>query len=298
MIIPWHKIRVNIVSGGKSQWPRGTTDQLPWGRITPDHDLWFVYAGHGWMELSTGRAELKPGVCLWLRPGITYPAWQDPKNPVGNYYVHFDLINEDGSVRNYNESLPPEILQVEDRRYIQTLFRKIAELVPMPGIEKNNELRQLRANETLRLLAIELDLSQKLADTLVMTGIGADLRRMMAALAEEISKKPWEVKSISSLAARSGYSTDHFARLFKAQTGHNPRTYLVRSRIAHAARLLMSTTLKIRDIARQVGYEEVYLFNRQFKEVYRYTPSEYRKLGERVANERSEQRKPFPRRWK
>ena len=82
--------------------------------------------------------------------------------------------------------------------------------------------------------------------------------------------------TISQMASLTGFSESHFMRFFKDVFGVSFITYLNDYRLSMAARLLLSTEDTVLDIAQQVGYENLSLFNRQFKRKYSSTPREYR----------------------
>ncbi|RED86327.1 AraC family transcriptional regulator [Cohnella phaseoli] len=81
--------------------------------------------------------------------------------------------------------------------------------------------------------------------------------------------------TLQSLAEQLNYSVRHFAVSFKQQTGVSPIEYLIRIRISHACRLMAETGASLRDIASQVGYPDVYYFNRIFKKQTGLSPSRY-----------------------
>lgn len=68
----------------------------------------------------------------------------------------------------------------------------------------------------------------------------------------------------------------YLSQLFKSVTGMNISTYVTRTRMDHAKRLLSNTGLKIYDIARLSGYQSPKHFMLVFKEHVGCTPSDYR----------------------
>ena len=64
----------------------------------------------------------------------------------------------------------------------------------------------------------------------------------------------------------------HFLRYF----GMPPMQYIRRFRLQIAARLLLNTTLPIREIASRCGFPKQSHFNKIFRSVHRMTPGEYR----------------------
>ncbi len=82
---------------------------------------------------------------------------------------------------------------------------------------------------------------------------------------------------ISDLAERSGFSVEHFCRIFKRIVGKTPTEYLLAQRIRAAEYRLTRTTESISEIASESGFDDINYFSRCFKKVHAMTPSQYRK---------------------
>ncbi|MGG1513899.1 helix-turn-helix domain-containing protein [Paenibacillus oryzisoli] len=83
--------------------------------------------------------------------------------------------------------------------------------------------------------------------------------------------------SLQLLSDKFNISKNYISRLFKDETGANFIDYLTELRMQHAKRLLEETNLSIQEIAAQVGYEHYFSFNRAFKKLTGFPPSDYRK---------------------
>ena len=66
--------------------------------------------------------------------------------------------------------------------------------------------------------------------------------------------------SLSDLAMKSFLSKNYFSRLFKEVTGSNVSDYIQKTRIDEACKLLMTTQLKVVDVALQVGFNDLKFF--------------------------------------
>ena len=82
--------------------------------------------------------------------------------------------------------------------------------------------------------------------------------------------------SVDMLVARIGYGRTHFFNLFKKWTGLSPNDYLVRLRIQKAGRLLATSKLPVKDIAKSVGFRDAGFFARAFKRYTGITPTSAR----------------------
>jgi AraC family transcriptional regulator len=94
-----------------------------------------------------------------------------------------------------------------------------------------------------------------------------------------IQDKLYEKISLHDLSALVGFSTFHFARLFKATTGQAPYQYIQKLRMEHCQRLLLETNLPVIQIGFEVGIENPSHFSSFFKQYTGLTPTAYRKLA-------------------
>lgn len=68
----------------------------------------------------------------------------------------------------------------------------------------------------------------------------------------------------------------YFCKIFKSETGDSFTKYLMNYRIDKAVELMGDPTLKIYEIAEQVGYNDVQYFTKIFKSIKGVTPTQYR----------------------
>lgn len=82
--------------------------------------------------------------------------------------------------------------------------------------------------------------------------------------------------SLTALAANMGVTPEYLSNLFRKEMGINFSSFLKNFRISHAKRLLEKQQIKIHDVALRVGFNDPKYFNRVFKEVCGFSPTEYR----------------------
>ncbi|AGL00564.1 helix-turn-helix domain-containing protein [Desulfoscipio gibsoniae] len=82
---------------------------------------------------------------------------------------------------------------------------------------------------------------------------------------------------LEELAFRYYISPMHFYRIFRAATNQTVKSYILGRKLSEAAIALRATDRNITDIAFQYGFNSHEQFTRDFKKMFRVTPSRYRK---------------------
>ena len=85
--------------------------------------------------------------------------------------------------------------------------------------------------------------------------------------------------SVEQLASYCGLDRRYLGRVFKEGTGHTLQQYLMSVRMEKARALLLNSTLSIGDVARSVGYYDVFNFSKMFKQKYGLSPALFRKTA-------------------
>lgn len=99
----------------------------------------------------------------------------------------------------------------------------------------------------------------------------------LAPAADHLKQHFAERLDVGRLAKLSGMSVRQFERRFNQTFRMNPRTYLVRMRVAIAAELLCTTTRRATEIALEVGFYDHSDFSRQFRRIMGVAPTDYRR---------------------
>lgn len=81
--------------------------------------------------------------------------------------------------------------------------------------------------------------------------------------------------TLTALADCGNISISHLKRIFKEETGDSVISYLARTRISEAKRLIHEGSYSFTQIAELTGFDNIYYFSRRFKELTGMTPSEY-----------------------
>jgi transcriptional regulator GlxA family with amidase domain len=92
-----------------------------------------------------------------------------------------------------------------------------------------------------------------------------------------VASHPAHDHSIASLAARTGLSARHFARLFQSEIGVTPAAFVEEARVAAARRRLENGREAPKQVAALCGFANADTLRRAFMRHVGVTPAEYRK---------------------
>ena len=101
------------------------------------------------------------------------------------------------------------------------------------------------------------------------------IRRAVALMENNFAAK----LSREEMARAAGLSVSHFSKLFTQCIGLSPHQYLVRCRLRHAKKLLLTPkeSLSIVDVAGEAGFADQAHFSRHFRRAYGMSPLVFRR---------------------
>lgn len=102
----------------------------------------------------------------------------------------------------------------------------------------------------------------------------------IAGIAEHVARHFSEDISVPSIAKAVDMHPKSATKIFKKICGMNLMHYLAQYRIIHAQRMLVSTDMKILDVALESGYQSVSRFYAAFKEFCGVSPQEFRQFSD------------------
>jgi AraC family transcriptional regulator len=83
--------------------------------------------------------------------------------------------------------------------------------------------------------------------------------------------------TLKELAKESGYSRNHFLRMFQTATGQTPHRYLMHLRLDRAQELIKRRNLRLVDVAAECGYSSHAHMTHAFRKILGVTPSGYQR---------------------
>jgi AraC-like DNA-binding protein len=243
-----------------------------WDPELTDFDIWLPIRGRGVGTVNGETFALQPGTILVLRPADVGHFDHDPNDPLTVAYHHFCVRTADtlGPASLDSALLPSRrirlaapALQVEQMRSIIRLARDPHPLVTPQRIAA--------------LLTLVLDLYRQDAAQQGHPVTSVDPRIYRVVL--RLQARPSQRLSLADAASIAGLSTAHFSRLFRASLGLSFREFALQARMDRARELLTETSLSVTQIARALGYQELYLFSRQVRARWGASPTDLRKAS-------------------
>lgn len=85
--------------------------------------------------------------------------------------------------------------------------------------------------------------------------------------------------TVLDISKELGFSFYYYSRLFKAITGHSPKSYMLARKITESVTALIETNIRIIDLAFEFGFGSPEAYTRVFYKIVNKNPSDIRKKG-------------------
>lgn len=85
-----------------------------------------------------------------------------------------------------------------------------------------------------------------------------------------------EIRSVTDLAERTGFSPQYLCSLFRRHAGRTPYSYLTELRAREACHQLAHTDATVQEIAADLNFSDPYVFSKAFKRATGCSPTDYR----------------------
>lgn len=244
-------------------------------------EMAFVLSGIGKYKINDVIYNVKEGDVLILNPGVKHQSiLSSPATPTTEFFVGFTDIKINHCPIN-NMLLrdnSPVFSTTGDLR--QKLFKLCMSIAAEYSVCKEGRYFMLKSYLIQMLLLIIREQSHPVE---ISTGCSFDstnkkyiVEQIVSYLQEHYSEKI----SLDQIAENMYLSPFYISKIFKSETGDAPIRHLINIRLEHAMELLeFGSYTSIKEIAEEVGYDDVYHFSKTFKKKYGISPSHVKRRG-------------------
>lgn len=241
-----------------------------------DNILIYCLQGKGWYEVEDKRYEVEPGQFFQI-PATTkamkYGA--DEALPWTIFWVHYSGANMDAFNATLNISINDGPKDIPYNEKGLQIWKEMYNALEM-GYSRDN---LNNANMCLyHFLSTFLYPSEQAAGTEEKDMIRETIVFMKGHLEERFI--------VEDFAGRYQLSASHFSSLFRHSTGSSPMDYFIQMKVQKSCTMLYGSSLKIKEISSNLGYDDPYYFSRLFKKLMGMSPEQYR-LTNRVYKNRN-----------
>jgi len=200
------------------------------------------------------------------------------------YVIRFE--NEDAIISLFDryiaKSKTQGHLSVDHQLYMLAIANILLRYALSLGVELNLQFKGGLLGELLPLTSIEEILLFAKAEILKLRRCSiAKANTRIAEIADRViayidSKYTDSSLNLDTLADQFNISVSYLSSVLKKEKGISFSKYLIQVRINHAKELLKYSDLKVVEVAKEVGYNDVYYFSHSFKKNTKMSPKEYR----------------------
>lgn len=240
-------------------------------RRNPDYELVYFPAGNGTTYTASDRVFLLSQPCLIVtRPLEEHTYHFDKLRTTRHLFFHFTAATPDHGhpFPTILSAQGPSMIPLGDASIVPTLLKQTIAI----STRKEAEW-QLRSK---LLFGAALGELEGMAANSAARSPHTVPQPIVRAL--DCMNDPGRLPSltVAEIAALTGWTYEHFCRMFKRHVGLSPREALLDRRLEYAGRLLVQDTRSVKEVAHAVGLADEHYFSRIFNRRQGMPPSQYR----------------------
>ena len=198
--------------------------------------------------------------CLFL-PELIDPVFKGTKS-FGKLLEHYLL---DFGIQSLGQNPTRTVFHDDDGQILEIINKMQAE----------SERREVGYNEIMRVYLVQiLLLSLRKIKKTESSSVSTDISGYIISY---ISEHYMEEITLKEIAASLHYSLPYVSKTFKDETGTSFLSYLQNYRIMQACRMLISSKIKLAEVAEKVGYRDIKFFSELVKKYTGLSPRELRR---------------------
>jgi len=231
------------------------------------------YIASGRWELTTaeGTQELNRGSVFAYGPDTSYSMKPLDQHHLIKFFVDFKGIGSKEKIMAAQINFA-EPIQLLNTRWVHDIFDQILDLAHS----------QRPFAKTAGTLLTELMIMRIKEDQLNVSGGKTHSHVTYMRCRRYILRNFARITRMDEVAQECHIDAPYLSRLFKRYSGESPYHFLTRLKMTHAADLLLSRDLTVKDVAGQLNYADPYHFSRVFKSHHGLSPKHFVEKAQRV----------------
>ena len=236
-----------------------------------EYIIHFIIAGKGFYSAGGKTWSIEAGQMFLIYPGERIFYCSDENNPWSYLWIGFKGLRVDTLLKKCGFSKSNLVLPApapdEYMGCFDNLFKHRA-------LNFSDDL--YRESALLKLFAILINLHNQFVfeDHPEETKYSDNIYVNVAI--DYIGQMYMQGIGVSEIAEAIGISRAHLNHVFQKELNISIQKFLIDFRMHKAANLLVSTTMSIREISDQIGYNDQLVFSRAFKNKFGMSPRNYR----------------------
>lgn len=239
-------------------------------RTLQHHEFILFIGGKGIVTIQKRKYSVKSGMLFYFYPGLFHSITSDLNEPLCFLSVHFSYgtvsyINGNWDIKKETRLLPFNRVQIFEETYqIKKLFHQLIDTWngKLPGYE-------FVCKVTLQQIIITINQNIKVQSQNYSATLKVE--KIIKFMQDNLNRKI----TLCELSAFSDISPYYLSRLFKETTGYSVIEFFNKMKIDKAKELLEENDIKIKEVARVLGFSDEFYFSRLFKKTEGISPSEY-----------------------
>jgi AraC-like DNA-binding protein len=260
--------RLSVVMGGVELCGAGyvnTRDGFPFLSVE------LVSGGEGELVLSGKELKLSCGTVFSYGPGVPHEIRQAGHAKMMKFFVAFTGSAADEFLQTCGLR-PGSAMRVTNLERVVAAFENLV----ANGCDDDAHCREICALSLESLLLV-------LADHVVAYDAAANKALETFQFArDKIDGGFLQLHDLHQIASLCGLDPSYLCRLFKRFAQKTPYKYLLEVKMRHAAGIIRSERILVKELARRLGYSDPYQFSRIFKSVHGLSPENYALLVSRM----------------
>ncbi|MCP4786805.1 MAG: AraC family transcriptional regulator [Fuerstiella sp.] len=263
-LTPNRRAGLEVVCGGVERMrPDYVVDRTDF----PYFAIELVAEGEGTLTIDGRQYPLTPGVVFAYGPRTLHTIRNRPDHDMRKYYLDFvgtraaGLLSEAGLTEGPGQFQAVSVSAVHELTELFEMFLRSAD---HGGPQVNSILESLAQLLTLKIAQLRLPEGRAASKSY------ATYERARNHIDEAFVR----LHTIEQVADECDVTPVHLSRLFGRFSDCGAYEYLLRRRMNHAAGLMMSEGLLVKEVAQRLDFRDAYQFSRAFKRVYGIPPSQ------------------------